>query len=147
MSSRPSSSTPMTRPAGARLRQDAQGRLWAYLRDESPAAADARAGGHVLYSVTPRNIPPDYIGMADAYAGFDGLYIARRPIIEAACWSTRAAQSYSSSPSCRRRRSLAKTLSAMAASSLGSQFTSILITKLFNNAILPKCFNLELCSH
>ena len=59
----------------------------------------------------------DYIGMADAYAGFDGLYIARRPIIEAACWSTRAAQSYSSSPSCRRRRSSAKTLSAMAASS------------------------------
>jgi hypothetical protein len=41
MSSRPSSSTPMTRPAGARLRQDAQGRLWAYLRDDKPFAADA----------------------------------------------------------------------------------------------------------
>ncbi|MCL4767134.1 MAG: IS66 family transposase [Hyphomicrobiaceae bacterium] len=75
----------------------ATGRLWAYVRD------DTRVGGGVtpaaLYHYTanrdgihPLNHLASYTGImrADAYAGYNGLYVAERkpgPIIEAGCWA------------------------------------------------------------
>jgi transposase len=73
------------------------GRFWTYVRDDRPfGGADppaaffeysrSRAGEH------PQQHLADYVGImqADAFAGYNALYEARRrpgPIIEAACWS------------------------------------------------------------
>jgi transposase len=69
-----------------------EGRLWAYVRDDRPAASQEPAA--VLYRYTPdrkgeraRAHLADFRGVlqADAYAGFDRLYGER--IQEAACWA------------------------------------------------------------
>lgn len=73
------------------------GRLWTYVRDDRPFAGTAspaavffysrdRAGEHAAQHLA------GYAGIfqADAYAGFNELYDARRspgPLIEAACWA------------------------------------------------------------
>lgn len=85
------------------------GRLWAYVRDDKPFGGGADAGGHperqqcaapaalFHYSPNREGIHPEthlanYTGLlqADAYAGFNGLYVeGRKPglIVEAACWA------------------------------------------------------------
>ena len=85
------------------------GRLWAYVRDDRPFGGSADASRHperqqcaapaVLfhYSPTRDGEHPEahlasYTGVmqADAYSGYNGLYVARRkpgPITEAACWA------------------------------------------------------------
>jgi transposase len=73
------------------------GRLWAYVRDDKPFGGCAAPAAMLYYSPDRRGEHPDkhlanYSGImqADAYAGFNGLYVAgRKPglIIEAACWA------------------------------------------------------------
>ena len=73
------------------------GRLWAYVRDDKPFAGRAAPAAIFYYSPDrggehPETHLADYSGLmqADAYAGFNGLYVAGRkpgPIIEAACWA------------------------------------------------------------
>ena len=73
------------------------GRLWAYVRDDKPFGGCAAPATMFYYSPDRRGEHPethlaDYSGImqADAYAGFNGLYVAGRkpgPIIEAACWA------------------------------------------------------------
>lgn len=73
------------------------GRLWAYVRDDKPFAGRAAPAAMFYYSPDrggehPEKHLVDYSGImqADAYAGFNGLYLAgRKPglIIEAACWA------------------------------------------------------------
>ena len=73
------------------------GRLWTYVRDDKPFAGRAAPAAMFYYSPDrggehPKTHLADYSGLmqADAYAGFNGLYIAGRkpgPIIEAACWA------------------------------------------------------------
>ena len=73
------------------------GRLWAYVRDDAPFGGQAAPAALFYYSPDRRGEHPethlaDYSGImqADAYAGFNGLYVAGRkpgPIIEAACWA------------------------------------------------------------
>lgn len=73
------------------------GRLWAYVRDDKPFAGHAAPAAMFYYSPDrggehPERHLADYSGImqADAYAGFNGLYVAgRKPdlIIEAACWA------------------------------------------------------------
>jgi transposase len=73
------------------------GRLWAYVRDDAPFGGGAAPAAMFYYSPDRRGEHPethlaDYSGLmqADAYAGFNGLYVAGRkpgPIIEAACWA------------------------------------------------------------
>jgi transposase len=73
------------------------GRLWAYVRDDKPFAGRAAPAAMFYYSPDrggehPETHLVDYSGLmqADAYAGFNGLYVAGRkpgPIIEAACWA------------------------------------------------------------
>jgi transposase len=85
------------------------GRLWAYVRDDQPFGGRADGDGHLKrqqcaapavfyrYSPTRGGEHPErhlatYAGLmqADAYAGFNGLYVdGRRPgqIFEAACWA------------------------------------------------------------
>jgi transposase len=73
------------------------GRLWTYVRDDKPFAGRAAPAAMFYYSSDRGGVHPDqhladYSGImqADAYAGFNGLYVAgRKPglIIEAACWA------------------------------------------------------------
>jgi len=73
------------------------GRLWTYVRDDKPFGGQAAPAAMFYYSPDRRGGHPemhlaDYSGImqADAYAGFNGLYVAGRksgPIIEAACWA------------------------------------------------------------
>jgi transposase len=73
------------------------GRLWAYVRDDKPFAGPAPPAAIFYYSPHRGGEHPeahlaDYSGLmqADAYAGFNGLYVVGRkpgPIIEAACWA------------------------------------------------------------
>jgi transposase len=73
------------------------GRLWTYVRDDRPFGGRAAPAAVVYYSPDrggghPERHLADYSGLmqADAYAGFNGLYVAGRrpgPIIEAACWA------------------------------------------------------------
>jgi transposase len=73
------------------------GRLWTYVRDDKPFGGQAAPAAMFYYSPDRRGEHPemhlaDYSGImqADAYAGFNGLYVAGRksgPIIEAACWA------------------------------------------------------------
>jgi transposase len=73
------------------------GRLWAYVRDDRPFGGQAAPAAVFHYSPDRGSQHPErhlagYSGLmqADAYAGFNGLYVAARkpgPIIEAACWA------------------------------------------------------------
>jgi transposase len=73
------------------------GRLWTYVRDDRPFAGPDPPAAVFFYSPNRSGEHPGqhlagYAGIlqADAYAGFGGLYDARRrpgPITEAACWS------------------------------------------------------------
>jgi len=73
------------------------GRLWAYVRDDRPFAGKAAPAALFHYSPTRAAEHPEahlasYTGLcqADAYSGYNGLYIAGRkpgPITEAACWA------------------------------------------------------------
>jgi len=73
------------------------GRLWTYVRDDKPFAGRAAPAAMFYYSPDrsgehPEQHLTEYSGLmqADAYAGFNGLYVAGRkpgPIIEAACWA------------------------------------------------------------
>lgn len=73
------------------------GRLWAYVRDDRPFAGKAAPAVLFRYSSTREAEHPEahlgnYTGLcqADAYSGFNGLYVAPRnpgPIVEAACWA------------------------------------------------------------
>ena len=73
------------------------GRLWAYVRDDQPFGGKAAPAVFYRYSPTRGAEHPErhlvtYHGLmqADAYAGFNGLYVeARQPgmIFEAACWA------------------------------------------------------------
>jgi transposase len=73
------------------------GRLWTYVRDDRPFAGPAPPAAIFFYSPDrtgqhPRTHLAEYGGIlqADAYAGFNDLYISERkpgPIIEAGCWA------------------------------------------------------------
>jgi Transposase and inactivated derivatives len=73
------------------------GRLWAYVRDDQPFGGEAAPAALFHYSPDRGGEHPEkhlaaYSGLmqADAYSGFNGLYLAGRkpgPIIEAACWA------------------------------------------------------------
>ncbi len=73
------------------------GRLWTYVRDDRPFGGEDPPAAFFEYSRTrageyPQRHLADYVGImqADAFAGYNALYDARRrpgPIIEAACWS------------------------------------------------------------
>lgn len=73
------------------------GRLWAYMRDDKPFGGTAAPAALFHYAPNRDGIHPEthlarYKGLlqADAYAGFNGLYVAHRapgPIIAAACWA------------------------------------------------------------
>jgi transposase len=73
------------------------GRLWTYVRDDRPFGGKDPPAAFFEYSRTrageyPQRHLADYVGImqADAFAGYNALYDARRrpgPIIEAACWS------------------------------------------------------------
>jgi transposase len=73
------------------------GRLWTYVRDDKPFAGRAAPAAIFYYSPDRGGEHAEthlahYSGLmqADAYAGFNGLYVAGRkpgPIIEAACWA------------------------------------------------------------
>jgi transposase len=73
------------------------GRLWAYVRDDKPFAGNAAPAALFHYAPTRAAEHPEahlagYTGLcqADAYSGYNGLYVAGRkpgPIIEAACWA------------------------------------------------------------
>ena len=73
------------------------GRLWTYVRDDQPFGGKDPPAAFFEYSRTragehPQKHLVDYVGImqADAFAGYNALYDARRrpgPITEAACWS------------------------------------------------------------
>jgi transposase len=73
------------------------GRIWTYVRDDSPFGGKAPPAAVFFYSRDRARIHPEqhlagYSGIlqADAYAGFNGLYAADRkpgPITEAGCWA------------------------------------------------------------
>jgi transposase len=73
------------------------GRIWTYVRDDRPFGGRDPPAAVFVYSADRSAKHPEqhlagYAGLmqADAYAGFNRLYDARRkpaPIIEAACWS------------------------------------------------------------
>jgi transposase len=73
------------------------GRLWGHVRDDRPFSGGAAPAAVFYYSPDREGVHPErqlsrFTGLmqADAYAGFDRLYIDGRhpgPIIEAACWS------------------------------------------------------------
>lgn len=73
------------------------GRLWTYVRDDRPFGGAAAPAAMFHYSRDrggehPRRHLADYAGIlqADAYAGFNELYLPARvpgPITEAACWA------------------------------------------------------------
>jgi len=73
------------------------GRIWTYVRDDRPFGGKDPPAAVFRYSRTragehPQEHLAGYVGImqADAFAGFNPLYDAKRrpaPIIEAACWS------------------------------------------------------------
>ena len=73
------------------------GRIWTYVRDDRPFGGKDPPAAVFCYSRTragehPQEHLASYVGImqADAFAGFNPLYDAKRrpaPIIEAACWS------------------------------------------------------------
>lgn len=73
------------------------GRLWTYVRDDRPFGGSAAPAAVFHYSPTREAEHPErhlarFTGLmqADAYSGYNGLYVAGRkagPIIEAACWA------------------------------------------------------------
>jgi transposase len=73
------------------------GRLWAYVRDDRPFAGPAPPAAAFFYSPDRGGEHPERhlasfagIMQADAYAGFNRLYVPGRqpgPILEAACWA------------------------------------------------------------
>lgn len=73
------------------------GRLWTYVRDDRPFGGPAPPAALFFYSPDRTAVHPhghlagwQGILQADAYAGFGGLYDARRrpgPVIEAGCWA------------------------------------------------------------
>lgn len=73
------------------------GRLWSYVRDDRPFAGTAAPAAAFFYSPDRGGVHPDahlatYSGLmqADAYAGFNRLYVAGRepgPITPAMCWA------------------------------------------------------------
>jgi transposase len=73
------------------------GRLWTYVRDDRPFAGPAPPAAMFFYSRDrtgehPRRHLAAYASIlqADAYAGFNDLYVAGRkpgPVTEAACWA------------------------------------------------------------
>ena len=73
------------------------GRLWAHVRDDKPFGGKAAPAAVFYYSPDrggehPEKHLENYTGImqADAYSGYNGLYVAGRkpgPIIEAACWA------------------------------------------------------------
>lgn len=73
------------------------GRLWAYVRDDAPFGGPAAPAALFHYAPNRGGEHPErhlatYSGLmqADAYSGYNGLYIAGRkpgPIVEAACWA------------------------------------------------------------
>ncbi len=73
------------------------GRLWTYVRDDRPFAGPAPPAAIFFYSPDrtaqhPKKHLTDYAGIlqADAYAGFNDLYLPGRkpgPVIEAGCWA------------------------------------------------------------
>jgi transposase len=85
-----------TVPVLARLKT-VTGRIWTYVRDDRPFGGKDPPAAMFYYSRNrvadhPRNHLAGYAGImqADAFAGFNGLYDAKRqpaPITEAACWS------------------------------------------------------------
>ena len=73
------------------------GRLWTYVRDDKPFAGTTAPAALFYYSPDraaqhPERHLANYTGLmqADAYSGYNGLYVAGRkagPITEAACWA------------------------------------------------------------
>lgn len=73
------------------------GRLWTHVRDDRPFGGSAAPAAIYYYSATREGIHAEqqlaaYTGIcqADAYSGFNGLFVDGRkpgPIIEAACWA------------------------------------------------------------
>jgi len=73
------------------------GRLWTYVRDDQPFGGNAAPAALFYYSPSRAAVHPEqhlatYSGIcqADAYSGYNGLYVAKRqpgPIIEASCWA------------------------------------------------------------
>lgn len=73
------------------------GRLWTYVRDDKPFGGDAAPAALFHYSPDRGAQHPErhlaaYTGLmqADAYSGYNGLYVANRKpgeIVEAACWA------------------------------------------------------------
>jgi transposase len=73
------------------------GRLWTHVRDDRPFGGKAAPVAVFYYSATREGEHPErqlatYTGIcqADAYSGFNGLFVAGRqpgPIIEATCWA------------------------------------------------------------
>jgi transposase len=73
------------------------GRLWTYVRDDRPFAGPAPPAAIFFYSPDrtaqhPKQHLAEYSGIlqADAYAGFNDLYLSGRkpgPVIEAGCWA------------------------------------------------------------
>lgn len=73
------------------------GRLWTYVRDDQPFGGHAASAALFHYSATRGGEHPEkhlgrYSGIlqADAYSGYNGLYVeGRQPgmIVEAACWA------------------------------------------------------------
>jgi transposase len=73
------------------------GRVWTYVRDDRPFGGPASPAAVFFYSRDrtaehPNRHLADYAGIlqADAYAGFNHLYVAARrpgPVTEAACWA------------------------------------------------------------
>jgi transposase-like protein len=83
-------------PALAR-NQCRTGRLWTHVRDDRPFGGSAPAAAVYYYSPTREGEHAErqlarYTGIvqADAYSGFNGLFVPGRqpgPIVEAACWA------------------------------------------------------------
>ncbi|MGE5115475.1 MAG: IS66 family transposase, partial [Betaproteobacteria bacterium] len=77
--------------------QTRTGRLWTYVRDDRPFAGPAPPAAVYFYSPDRSGVHPEaHLGgwaglmQADAYAGFNRLYVPARqpgPIIEVACWA------------------------------------------------------------
>jgi len=73
------------------------GRLWTYVRDDRPFGGSDPPAALFFYSPDRSGLHPtrhlsEYAGIlqADAYAGFNDLYLPQRkpgPIVEAACWA------------------------------------------------------------
>jgi hypothetical protein len=69
------------------------GRLWVYVRDDRPSGDTTPAAVWFAYTPNRQGIHPQthlasYNGtlQADAYAGYDALYVTGR-VVEAACWA------------------------------------------------------------